>query len=286
MGDRSEPRLADIHRLATQLQLTLPPRQPSERWPERLRLLAAWAVKPDSYNAAFCSYTDRELQGPRREAFLAAREALRAQGSSADMKITDLPDYDLYCYGNGRLRSVKKLPSAIAITPGLTPDYRAFLPQGVEWGRWNLGGHGEFFQIQARYDPTPNEWGIRAWCLQVLAARGWRSPLSCDLAIARPDQWRNAQGPAGSHPIADSGAAQLAAWGIAIADGQWRPTAEALIWDTTYYLVDRQGAIRWFKPLHPGLSYEFPEGVRKERVHPLWQDWRNFSHGATEAVSA
>lgn len=277
MRDRPEPSLDDIERLAAELKLTLPPAATPPAWPDRLRLLAQWAVKPDSYNRAFLSYVEHELRGPRRDTFLAAREAMRAQDSDARIQITNLPDYDLYCYGNGRLRALSKLPKAIACTPDLAPDYRAFYPHGVELGEWNLGGHGRLFHIETRYDPTPNEWGVRAWCLQVLATRGWRSPLVCDLAIAHPEQWRNTCGPVGAHLIADRGEDQLAFWGINVPAGQLRPTVDAFLWDTVYYALDRQPRIVWLHAVHPGLTYQFPNGTRKENLHPLWQDWQRFS---------
>ncbi len=278
MRDRPEPTLADIDRLAAELQLALPPSPPDQAtWPERLRLLAQWAVKPESYNAAFLRYVDGELRGARRQAFLQAREAVRAQGKEATTTVTALPDYDLYCYRNGRLRALSKLPTALSVTPGLRPDYRAFYPYGVELGEWNIGGHGRLIQIEPAYDPTPNEWGVRAWALQALAVCGWRSPLACDLPLANPQQWRHSSGPPGNHPLADSGEAQLRFWGCDLPGGQWRPTATAWLWDTVYYVVDAQGAIAWLKAIHPGLTYQFPQGVAKERVHPLWQDWRTFS---------
>jgi len=132
-------------------------------------------------------------------------------------------------------------------------------------------------QIAPDYDPTPNEWGIRAWCLQVLEARGWRSPLACDLPLANPEQWRNSSGPLGNYPIADSGDAQLAFWGFDSPAGQLRPTVDVRLWDTVYYLIDPKQRIIWQRAIHPGLTYTFPPKVRKDRVHPLWQDWQQFS---------
>jgi len=140
MRDRPEPSLAAIEQLAAELQIVLPPSLPGEdRWPDRLRLLASWAVKPDSYNAAFLRFQDRELRGPRREAFLAAREEWRSQGKDAPGKVTDLPDYDLYFYSNGRLRAPSKLPSAAAVTPGLVPRLPRFLSLRSRTGRVESG---------------------------------------------------------------------------------------------------------------------------------------------------
>ncbi len=85
-------------------------------------------------------------------------------------------------------------------------------------------------------DPTPDEWGVRAWCLLVLELNNWVSPLSCGKWPAsndwdgrrrnNPYLWMRNQISSPSHPFYKNGFEQLEVVGIDFSRGILRPTKE------------------------------------------------------------
>lgn len=84
-------------------------------------------------------------------------------------------------------------------------------------------------------DPTPDEWGVRAWCLLVLELFGWVNPLeSGRWNSATPDfrqhnnpyQWMRSKVTSPSHKFYRDGFEQLKAVGIDVKQGIFRPTKE------------------------------------------------------------
>jgi hypothetical protein len=102
--------------------------------------------------------------------------------------------------------------------------------------RW---ANGYQRQLQADHvmvyqlDPTPDEFGARAWGLQVLERMNWVNPLACEdlqakyqagLGAAQFD-WAELTNPE-RHIISNYGPEQLDFMGIDVAAGIWRPQVE------------------------------------------------------------
>ncbi|AGY56647.1 hypothetical protein [Gloeobacter kilaueensis] len=84
-------------------------------------------------------------------------------------------------------------------------------------------------------DPTPDEWGVRAWCLQVLTAFDWKNPVNSaewseasDREQDRTGLWNPRLTTNPRNPFAPSGYRQLELMGIDVAGGQFRPTVEVM----------------------------------------------------------
>ncbi len=84
-------------------------------------------------------------------------------------------------------------------------------------------------------DPTPDEWGTRAWCLKALELKGWVSPLQCGRWSTNdwdfrqrnnPYLWMKNQVTSRSHKFYKNGFDQLTAVGIDFERGILRPTKE------------------------------------------------------------
>lgn len=102
----------------------------------------------------------------------------------------------------------------------------------------------------AIFDPTPNEWGVRAWCLSVLKLKGWRNPIYCDEWPDSSDyegrRWNNPHvwsetHSRTKHPYMD-GFNQLEAVGIDFSKIILRPTRKiGFGWQPVLYWHFRQG---------------------------------------------
>jgi hypothetical protein len=86
-------------------------------------------------------------------------------------------------------------------------------------------------------DPTPDEWGCRAWCLEVLKYKGWKNPLDCPeyprdwegYQTHNPRLWMLNNTTSPSHPFQKKGFEQLKSVGIDVNHGIFRPTKEIKI---------------------------------------------------------
>ncbi|MGB3496289.1 MAG: hypothetical protein WBA57_26410 [Elainellaceae cyanobacterium] len=107
-------------------------------------------------------------------------------------------------------------------------------PDAIPNLNW-LSGNG----IIKPQDPTPDEWGVRAWCLSVLQHQGWLNPLRCPdypmtqdwegRSFNNPYQWQKNQITSKSHPLYKDGFRQLEIMGIDISQEIFRPTVEICI---------------------------------------------------------
>ncbi|MBD1901379.1 hypothetical protein NDI44_25605 [Trichocoleus sp. DQ-A3] len=103
-------------------------------------------------------------------------------------------------------------------------------------------------------DPTPDEWGARAWCLLALEFNGWVSPLDCGKWPAsndwegrsrnNPYLWMRNQVTSPRHPFHKNGFEQLEAVGIDFSRGILRPTQELVTvgWQPVLGWHSRQSA--------------------------------------------
>ncbi|NJL86791.1 MAG: hypothetical protein HC886_13750 [Leptolyngbyaceae cyanobacterium SM1_1_3] len=128
--------------------------------------------------------------------------------------------------------------------------------------RWRNGGQGQLrFNHVFVYelDPTPNEFGARAWGLQVLDQLGWCHPMECaecrnSLNIEFGDaQFDTALLCGDSHPISTYGPDQLNFMGIDIANGRFRPQVE-VDFDGQWIRVYRGGALVWSLDILAGFE--------------------------------
>ncbi|MBD1945625.1 hypothetical protein H6F50_25285 [Coleofasciculus sp. FACHB-712] len=116
-------------------------------------------------------------------------------------------------------------------------------PDGIPNLNWFAGQN-----VIKPEDPTPDEWGVRAWCLSVLELKGWLNPLQCiDWPVANdwegrgrnnPHLWMKSEITSRCHPLYKNGFRQLAAIGIDFNRGILRPTKEIVT-------VGWQPVFRW-----------------------------------------
>lgn len=99
-------------------------------------------------------------------------------------------------------------------------------------------------------DPTPNEFGARAWGLQILERMGWPNPMDCpELQTELTQEFGDPQFDASTlsgdpHPISAYGPDQLQFMGIDVAQGILRPQV-AVDFEGRWIRVYRDGAIVW-----------------------------------------
>ncbi len=107
-------------------------------------------------------------------------------------------------------------------------------------------------------DPTPNEYGARAWGLQVLDYMDWRNPLDCE---ELKDKYKNGVGTAQFdpqhlisdewHTISAFGPDQLTFMDMDIPNGILRPQVD-VAFDNQRIQVVRDGTIIWQKDILEG----------------------------------
>ena len=108
-------------------------------------------------------------------------------------------------------------------------------------------------------DPTPNEYGARAWGQQVLDFMGWRHPMDCpELRTPLRDEFGYAQFDVNClkgdpHPISCYGPDQLSFMGIDVACGILRPQV-SVDFDGRWIQVRREGRIIWQWDVFQGLE--------------------------------
>lgn len=193
----TEPTTQDIVKFAKQIGINVPPiYHDFPDWASVLHEVAHWAVKPDSYLAAF-------LENIQQDAWTYSG---------------DIPEPDAVFFWN-------RSPEVI----------------------W-LGGQRRWVAptTPACYDPTPNEWGARAWGLQVLDLMGWKNPNECEsqyVGGSAQFDW-NQLNSRDSHPVADYGPDQLPLMGIDVSDGVLRPQVD-VTFDGQMIQVKRDGEIIW-----------------------------------------
>ncbi len=114
-------------------------------------------------------------------------------------------------------------------------------------------------------DPTPNEFGARAWGIQVLSKLGWRHPMDCPelmdemrlkfgMAQFDSNELFGAAEPYNEpHPISAYGPDQLAFMGIDVANGVFRPQVE-LDFDGQWLRVRREETVIWEHDVFAGLA--------------------------------
>ncbi|MGP1375244.1 MAG: hypothetical protein ACTS3T_20615 [Almyronema sp.] len=137
--------------------------------------------------------------------------------------------------------------------------------------RWPDGRQQSIrFNHVARYqlDPTPDEFGARAWGLQVIEKLGWCHPLSCPPS-GQPlsDELGNAQFDPNlltgeAHPISPYGPDQLLFMGIDVANGRFRPQV-SVDFDGQWIRVYRDEAVIWSLDILAGgevLAWESTTG--------------------------
>lgn len=124
---------------------------------------------------------------------------------------------------------------------------------------------GTEMQLPANYvwtydlDPTPNEFGARAWGLQVLEKMEWLHPLECpELRSARREEFGTPQFDINlltgdAHPISPYGPDQLQFMGIDVANGIFRPQAD-IDFDGQWIRVYREDTILWERDVLAGLK--------------------------------
>jgi hypothetical protein len=134
---------------------------------------------------------------------------------------------------------------------------------------------GSIYQLPVNYiatyqlDPTPDEFGARAWGQQVLERLQWCHPMDCpDLKTPRREEFGNAQFDPNrlqgeEHPISCYGPDQLQFMGIDVANGIFRPQVE-VEFDGQWLRVFREGAIIWQQDVLAGLeviAWEMPKAL-------------------------
>ncbi|MBD2258602.1 hypothetical protein [Pseudanabaena sp. FACHB-2040] len=144
------------------------------------------------------------------------------------------------------------------------------VPDADEVMRWQTGPTVRWFdgseqQLSPNYiwvyelDPTPNEFGARAWGLQVIEKMGWCHPLECpELNTSLKEEFGYPQFDASllsgdSHPISLYGPEQLQFMGIDIANGIFRPQVDVDC-DGQWIRVYREGAVVWEIDVLAGLE--------------------------------
>lgn len=107
-------------------------------------------------------------------------------------------------------------------------------PDGIPNLNWFSGN-----EVIKPEDPTPDEWGVRAWCLSVLDLMGWINPIDCpDWPAANdwdgretnnPYLWMKSETISRRHPLHKNGYKQLEIMGIDFSHGILRPTKEIIL---------------------------------------------------------
>ncbi|HEY9734996.1 MAG TPA: hypothetical protein V6D06_01895 [Trichocoleus sp.] len=129
-------------------------------------------------------------------------------------------------------------------------------------------------------DPTPNEFGARAWGLQVLDKMGWCHPMECpELRTEFREEFGHPQFDANllsgdSHPLSSYGPDQLRFMGIDIANGIFRPRVD-VSFDGQWIRVSQEGAVIWERDVLAGLevlSWETPRAVGQHDKPILLED--------------
>lgn len=118
-------------------------------------------------------------------------------------------------------------------------------------------------------DPTPDEFGARAWGLQVLAKLGWCHPAECpELHTSLKQEFGDPQFDANlltgeSHPISPYGPDQLQFMGIDVANGIFRPQVD-VTFDGQWIRVLQGEAVVWAQDVLAGLevlTWETPRAL-------------------------
>lgn len=188
----------DILKFAKQIGIDVPlAYQDFPGWSSVLHEVAHWAVKPDSYVAAF----------------------LNNIGQDAWNYPGDIPEPENVLFWN-------------------------FSPQVI----WSDGRKRSLAPTTpALYDPTPNEWGARAWGLQVLELMEWVNPNEFEnqqlYGGGAQFDW-NQLNSLEPHPIDDYGPNQLLFMGIDVRNGVLRPPVE-VTFDKQIVQVKKNGRMIW-----------------------------------------
>lgn len=145
---------------------------------------------------------------------------------------------------------------------------------------------GTELQLPATYvstyslDPTPDEFGARAWGLQVLEKMGWCHPLECpELRTARREEFGTPQFDTNlltgdAHPISPYGPDQLQFMGIDVANGIFRPQVD-VDFDGQWIRVFREGMVIWERDVLAGLeviAWETPKALHQFEKPILLED--------------
>lgn len=184
------------------------------------------------------------------------------------------PDSYIQCYLD------KIQPYAPAVPLCMNPDAEIVMAwDSRPTVRWP---NGEERQISSTavslycLDPTPDEFGARAWGLQVLDYLGWPHPKDCAKA---GDEWWEEVGSAqynpdmltsDEHPISTNGIEQLAFMGIDVAQGILRPQVE-VDFDGRWIRVSRAGEVVWQQDVFAGVEVvawetPMPDDIRYKPV--------------------
>jgi hypothetical protein len=141
-------------------------------------------------------------------------------------------------------------------------------------GKWEYPNCSKYSRVSCTGipDPTPDEWGVRAWCLQVLEVFQWVNPIDAGaLGYSRNNHQWNWQTTKCPPSLRGDGSQQLERVGINVLSGAFRPAigADELIQSGEDFLQEVGYAdFYFFDPRVRDLGWTRQERLFKKELKP------------------